>query len=155
MVKKDSLSWNAGNYYKGMPHRSFAPVNSPVMFDNTVTKEYLKTVKLAFLCGLFISENTMDDVSSLVEENGLVVVTSQRFAPKKFAAEYTSGTIEFEDGKGKWIITDDMSGNELKELVKPFIGKEDEIVYKFKGNRKVTMKISEDGNELNIAKTNF
>lgn len=155
LVKKESLSWNAGNYYKGMPHRSFAPVNSPVVFDDIVTKEYLETVKLAFLCGLFISENTLADVSSLVEKDGLVAVTSQRFAPEKFAAEYTSGTKEFEDGKGKWIITDDMAGDELKKLVKPFIGKYDEIVYKFKGNRKVTMKISDDGNELEIIKTNI
>ena len=155
MVKKGALSWNAGNYYKGMPHRSFAPVNSPVVFDNNVTKKYLKTVKLAFLCGLFISENTLADVSSLVKNNGLVVVTSPRFAPGKFAAEYTSGTKEFKDGNGKWIITDDMAGQDLKKAVKPFIGNDDEIVYNFKGDRKVIMKISPDGNELKIKKINF
>ena len=38
MVKKESLSWNAGNYYEGFPHRSFAPVNSPIVFDDQVTK---------------------------------------------------------------------------------------------------------------------
>jgi hypothetical protein len=155
MVKKESLSWNAGNYYKDMPHRSFAPANSPVVFDDKVTRGNLKTVKLAFLCGLFISENTLTDVSSLVKKNGLVVVTSKRFAPKKFIKDYSDGTKEFRDGKGKWIITDDMAGDELKKSVEPFIGKNDEIVYKFKGNRKVTMKISSDGNELDIKKTNF
>ena len=138
-----------------MPHRSFAPVNSPVVFDNNVTKEYLKTVKLAFLCGLFISENTLDDVGSLVRDNGLVVVTSPRFAPEKFTSEYTSGMKEYSDGKGKWIITDDMAGEDVKKAVNPFLGRDDEIVYRFKGNRKVIMKISPDGNELKISKINF
>ncbi|HAZ02720.1 MAG TPA: hypothetical protein DCY97_11205 [Marinilabiliales bacterium] len=155
MVKKESLSWNAGNYYEGMPHRSFAPTNSPVVFDDNVAKEHLKTVKLAFLCGLFMSDQTLTDVCSLVKKNGLVVVTSQRFAPKKFVTKYSGGTKEFKDGKGKWIITDDMAGDDLKKLVKPWIGENDEIVYKFTGNRKVTMKISTDGNELDIVKTNF
>jgi len=154
-VKKQSLSWNAGNIYKNMPHRSFAPVNSPVVFDDMVTKEYLKTVKLAFLCGLFISEKTLKDVASLVKNNGLVVVTSTRFAPGNFVEQYTSGTKEFSEGKGKWIITDDMAGDELKEMVKPWLGRDDEIVYKFSKDRKVTMKISSDGDELEIFRTNF
>ena len=155
MVKKESLSWNAGNVYEGMTYRCFAPANSPVVFDDTVTKEYLKSVKLAFLCGLYISENTLQDVTSLVRRNGLVVVTSKRFAPKEFATDYSSGTKEFKDGKGKWIITDDMAGDELKKLVAPSIGNDDEIVLRFKGNRKVTMKISSDGKEVNNIDTNF
>ena len=155
MVNKESLSWNAGNYYGDIPHRSFAPANSPVVFDERVTKEYLEKVKLAFLCGLYLSERTLADVSSLVRENGLVAVTSHRFAPRKFSDAYINGTKVFEDGKGKWIITDDMAGDDVKKLVKPFLGKEDEISYKFKGNRIVTMKISADGNSLKILKTNF
>ncbi|WP_423126707.1 hypothetical protein [Gaoshiqia sp. Z1-71] len=155
MVKKESLSWNAGNYYKGMPHRSFAPANSPIVFDDSVTKEHLKSVKLAFLCGRFMSKHTLADINELVKKKGLVVVTSARFAPKKLLAAYTGGTNEFSDGKGKWIITDDMAGDELKKLVKPFIGKNDEIVYNFSGSREVTMRISPDGDGLEIIKTNF
>lgn len=48
-----------------------------------------------------------------------------------------------------------MAGNDLKKAVNSLIGKDDEIVYKFKGGKKVTMKISPDGNELEIIKTNF
>ena len=97
----------------------------------------------------------MTDIKSLVKKNGLVVVTSRRFAPTKFVDEYSCGTKEFRDGKGKWIITDDMAGDEVKKLVKPYLGEDDEIVYRFTGNRKVTMKISPDGNELEIIRTNF
>ena len=155
MVKKESLSWHAGNYYKGMPHRSFAPANSPIVFDDLVTKEHLETVKLAFLCGLFISDQTLAGINELVKKNGLVVVTSARFAPDKLVAAYSGGTREFMDGKGKWIVTDDMAGDELKKLVKPFIGNDDEIVYHFTGNRKITMKISSNGDELDITKMNL
>ncbi len=155
MVKKESLSWNAGNYYKDLPHRSFAPVNSPIVFDDQVGKELLKTVKLAFLCGLSISDKTLADVNMLVKSKGLVVVSPPRFAPKKLADNYKGSTKEFAYGKGKWIITNDMASDEVKQLVKPFLGKEDEIVYRFKGNKKVTMKISPDGDELDITKTNF
>lgn len=155
MVKKESLSWNAANYYKNMPYRSFAPVNSPVVFDDKVTKDKLTTVKLAFLCGLYISKKTFADVASLVRNNGLVVVTSQRFAPQHFVARYKGGTTEFIDGKGKWIITDDMAGDDLKKAVSQYLGKNDEIIYKFKKNKEVVMKILNDGNALEIIKINF
>ncbi len=52
-----------------------------------------------------------------------MAVTSQRFAPRKFSDAYTNGTKVFEDGKGKWIITDDMAGDDVKKLVKPFLVK--------------------------------
>jgi len=155
MVKKESLSWNACNVYDGMPYRCFAPANSPVVFDDTVTKGYLKSVKLAFLCGLYISENTLQDVTSLVRRNGLVVVTSKRFAPKEFTTDYLSGTKEFKDGKGKWIITDDMAGDDLRRIVAPWTGENGEIALRFKGNKKIIMKISSDGKELDVVRNEW
>lgn len=152
MVKKESLSWNAGNIYEGMAYRCFAPANSAVVFDDSVTKAHLGSVKLAFLCGLFIREETLDDVCELVRENGLVVVTSKRFVPKELVAQYTSGTSAFKDGKGKWIITDDMAGDALKRMVAPWTGNDNEIVFRFKGNKKVVMTISPDGKEVSVEK---
>lgn len=152
IVKKESLSWNAGNIYEGMTYRCFAPANSVVVYDDSVTKAHLGSVKLAFLCGLSISEETLEDVSHLVHKNGLVVVTSKRFAPKEFVAQYKSGTKAFKKGKGKWIITDDMAGDELKKMVTPWTGNDNEIVFRFKGNRKVVMTISPDGKEVDIKK---
>ncbi len=152
-VKKESLSWASYEAYKGMQHRSFAPANSPIVFDGTVSKELLKTVRLAFLCGLEISSSTLQSVEELVKEKGLVVVTSSRFAPQRFASQYTVGTKAFTDGKGRWILTDDMASNEVKRLVQPFLGKDNEIVCRFKGNKVVRMKISPDGNELQVSKS--
>jgi hypothetical protein len=150
MVKKESLSWNAGNVYEGMPYRCFAPANSVVVYDDSVRKEHLGTVKLAFLCGLFMSEGTLEDVGLLVRENGLVVVTSSRFAPRELVDQYEGGTQAFNSGKGKWIITDDMAGDAVKEMVTPWIGNDNEIVFRFKGNRKVVMTISPDGKEVDV-----
>jgi hypothetical protein len=152
-VKKESLSWASYEAYRGMLHRSFAPVNSPIVFDGNVSKELLKTVRLAFLCGLEISSSTLQSVEELVKEKGLVVVTSSRFAPKRFASQYTVGTKAFTDGKGRWVLTDDMASNEVKRLVQPFLGKDNEIVCRFKGNKVVRMKISSDGNELQVSKS--
>lgn len=149
-VKKNSMSWNYAYPYKGMPHRSFAPVYAPIVYDDTVSKELMQTLKLAFLCGLKISEGTLKAVCELVKENGLTVVTSKRFAPAEFAAKYEGGTVVFADGNGKWIITDDMAGDEVKNEIAPLLGKDNEIVYKFKGGKEVIMKVSEDGNELEI-----
>ena len=154
-VKKESLSWNACNIYEGMAYRCFAPANLPVVFDDNVTREYLKNIKLAFLCGLYISKNTLSDITSLVKKNGLVVITSKRFAPKEFVSEYSSGTEEFKDGKGKWIITDDMANKDLQRRIAPWIGNDDEITLRFKGNRKIIIKLSTDGNEINNISTNF
>ena len=117
-VKKESLSWASHEVYLDTPHRSFAPANAPIVFDNMVRKPLLESLKLAFLCGLDISTATLNDIISLVKEKGLTVVTSKRFAPEQFASKYSSGTREFIDGKGRWIITDDMAGEEVKDLVK-------------------------------------
>lgn len=155
MVNKKSISWNAGNVYEGMPYRCFAPANLPAVFDDNVSGEYLKSVKLAFLCGLYISKNTMEVITSNVRKGGLVVVTSKRFAPVKFASKYVSGTKEFKDGNGKWILTDDMAGDDLKKAVTPWLGNNNEIVLRFSGNRKVTMEISPDGKELQEIMTKF
>lgn len=154
-VRKESLSWNAWNVYGDIAYRCFAPANLPVVFDDTVGKEFLKSVKLAFLCGLYMSPGTLSDVASLVKNEGLVVVTSKRFAPAKFASKYSSGTSEFKDGKGKWIITDDMAGDDLKARVSSWLGNDDEIVLRFKGSRGIVMKISPDGKELKVTKNNF
>lgn len=148
IVNQSSLSWNAQNFYGEMPYRCFAPANLPVVFDDQVTKKHLKGLHLVFLCGLYMSDHTLKDVSSLVKNDGLVVVTSKRFAPDKYVSKYSSGTEIFKDGKGKWIITDDMASDHLKEIVAPWLGKDDEIVLRFKGNRKIAMKISSDGNNL-------
>ncbi len=147
-VSQKSLSWNGVNAYMDKPYRCFAPANMPVVYDERVDRKHLDGVKLLFLCGLFIEDDTLSDIAAMVREEGLVVVTSERFAPESFRNSYTSGVQVFRDGKGKWIITDDMAHPDLKRRLKPWLGKDDEIVMRFKGNHKIRMKISSDGNSI-------
>jgi hypothetical protein len=144
-----SLSWNAANIYHGRDYRCFAPANAPIVFDQEVKPEHLQSVKLAFLCGLFMSENTLSNVNGLVKR-GLVTVTSARFVPAHIAKKYKGGTRVFADGKGKWIVTDDMAGKEVQKHIKPFIGNDNQITMKFKGDRKIVFDISPDGKELKV-----
>lgn len=149
-VSELSLSWNYEYPYRDKPHRSFAPAYAPVVFDDTVTKDKLGTLRLAFLCGLRISGETLRAVGELVREKGLTVVTSPRFAPEELASKYTDGTFAFDDGKGRWIITDNMASAEVKKELSSLLGKNNEIVYRFKNGRHVIFKIAENGDKLEV-----
>lgn len=148
-TNKLSLSWNAANLYEGQKYRCFAPANSPIVFDHEVNKKLLENVRLVFLCGLFMPENTLKNVSALVNK-GLVAVTSPRFAPAHIVKKYKGGTQIFPQGNGKWILTDDMASEIVKQQIKPFIGDRNQITMKFKSNRKIVFDISEDGKELTL-----
>jgi len=145
-VPQQALSWNHQKWYN-FPHRSFAPCNSPIVYDENVGADDLEGLELAFLCGLYMSEATLEAVAGLVKNGGLVVVTSPRFAPAEFAAAYADGTAEFADGRGRWVITDDMACGEVYEAVKPMLGDSGEMAYRF-GGRTIALKISEDGNSF-------
>lgn len=146
-VKTKTLSWGRWDLTLSDPHRSFAPAKGPIVFDENVRYEDLKTAGLLFLCGEFIGDETLADAGRLVQE-GATAVTSVRFAPAGIAQGYTGGTLTVQDGKGKWVVTDDMASPEVKEELKDLLGEPDEITLNFKGGRKVRFKISEDGNEL-------
>jgi len=140
----ESLSWN---YVNTAPHRSFAPCNSPIVYDENAAFADLETLELVFLCGLYVSGPTLEAVGRLVKEKGLTAVTGARFAPAGFSGLYNGGTAEFADGKGRWVITGDMACGEVYEAVKSMLGNSDEMVYRFK-SRTLVMKISEDGNSF-------
>jgi hypothetical protein len=149
VTNKKSLSWNAANLYQGQKYRCFAPANSPVVFDHEVKAVHLENVKLTFLCGLYMRENTLSSVNRLVRE-GMVVVTSSRFAPAHIKKKYKRGTVVFADGKGKWIVTDDMASQEVRTHIKPYIGNENQIAMRFKSDRKIVFDILPNGTELKV-----
>lgn len=129
------------------PHRSFAGMNGAAVFDDRVKKETLKSLKLCFLCGYRISAETYKAVNELVKENGLTVVTPTRFAPADIAIKCTGKLSEIKDGKGTWIVTDDLTSPALKRRLRPFLGKKNEITLSF-GEKTVRLKVSRDGNTL-------
>jgi len=48
-----------------------------------------------------------------------------------------------------------MAGDDLRRAVAPWTGNDNEIVFSFSGDRKIRMKISSDGKEVSVIKTNF
>lgn len=143
------ISWLT--YPPKTPYRSFAPMNGVVVYDHTVKKELLTSLKLAFVTGLQISSETMTHLQELVNETGLTVVVTPDLAPQEILSGYSgSGTYSVAQGQkgGKWIISDDFLSADLKGLVAPYLGKNDEMKYTF-GDQEVIMKISSD-DELTV-----
>ena len=130
-------------------HRSFCSMNALAVFDDRVRRETLRSLKLAFLCGIRISPETLADVGALVRENGLTVVTPKRFVPERLRL-LTAGTLtQIKDGKGAWIVTDDFTAPALRRIISPFLGKPGQIRLPF-ADREILLKISSDGERFDI-----
>ncbi|MCR5522780.1 MAG: hypothetical protein K6F64_03970 [Clostridia bacterium] len=146
---KNGLSWDRISPWSLRPHRSFASLNSTAVFDDRVGRDVLESLKLCFLCGYHISDETLSAVNSLVKENGLVCVTTKRFAPAAIALKAEGSYSEIESGKGKWIIVKSFEEKKLRNAVLPFIGKKGEMRLTFR-NRTVRMKISPNGEAFTV-----
>jgi len=141
---RGGISWNRLGLWFLRKHRSFATLNNAVVFDDRVTKDKLLSLKLCFLCGYHISSDTLSSVESLVRENGLTVVTSKRFLPGRLKK---SKSRDITDGRGRWIVTNNMNSLYVRKAVRPFIGEKGKIRLTF-GDKTVCLKISPDGNEI-------
>lgn len=142
---RHGISWGGVELHSLTPHRSFASMNSAVVYDENAKKEDLESLKLLFLCGCKISKETMNAVKELVGSNGLTVVCPTRFAPLEVIAKAgRSKDGEAHIGNGTWIISDDLASAGLKKRLAPFLGKKGEMRYTFK-DFELKMKISENG----------
>lgn len=143
---KNGISWDRISPWSLKKHRSFASMNGAAVFDDRVEKKCLEGLSLCFLCGCYISPRTIEAVEGLVRENGLTVITSKRFLPERLRK---SGKREIADGKGKWIVTNNMASRRVKRAAKPFIGNKGEVHLRF-GENDITMKLSEDANSFTL-----
>lgn len=141
---KNGLSWDRISPWSLHAHRSFVTLNSTAVFDENVTKETLSSLKLCFLCGLTVSENTMTAVEELVKENGLTVITPARLAPERIKNAAHGSVTEISDGSGKWVVVRSYRSRAVKKAAAPFTGKKGEIRLTFK-NAEVKLKISKNG----------
>lgn len=146
---RNGIAWDRISPWSLRPHKSFCSMNGVAVFDDRVSKESLETLKLCFLCGYYISDETLGAVIQLVKENGLTVVTSRRFAPEYIKRQVKGAFSEVSDGKGKWIITNNVLSRKTKNSVKGFIGNKGEMKFTF-GDKIIRMKISKDGNSFEI-----
>lgn len=127
-----------------LPHRSFASMNGAAVFDDTVEKSKLESLKLCFLCGRKISNETLTAVKELVKENGLTAVATSKYAPDGVKNKKLFGFTEITDGKGRWIVTDNLKSRALKKRLKEFLGEKNEMKFRF-GDKTIRMNINKKG----------
>ena len=138
------ISWGRVELRSLTRHRSFASMNNAVVYDENATEKELATLKLCFLCGYTVSKETLAAAAKLVRENGLTVVTSERFAPRGCALAKGQAFTEYPDGKGVWIVTKDFGSARLKKRLSGFLGSKGEMRYVFAGEE-FRFRIDQDG----------
>ena len=139
-----TFTWNRISPSSLLPHKSFCSMNALAVFDDRVRAASMQSLKLAFLCGLRISPETLRDVEILVRENGLTAVCPGRLAPARFRNALNGGYTEILDGKGRWIVTEDWNAPRLKKRIAPFLGEKGEIRLPFRG-AEVRLRIGDKG----------
>ena len=130
-------------------HRSFCSMNALAVFDDRVRRPALQSLKLAFLCGVQISDETLADVGALVKENGLTVVTPPRFLPERFRLLTKGELTQIRDGRGTWIVTEDFSSPAVRRLIAPFCGEKNVIRLPF-ADRELRLTIALDGETFRV-----
>jgi len=104
----------------------------------------MEGLKLVFLTGILISDQTMKAVQDFVREGGLCISLAA-LAPMKFKGK----TGRIADGSGQWLFVNDFLSEEVRKSVEPFMGKTDEISYRI-GKQKLVVKRGKDGNSISI-----
>lgn len=130
-------------------HRSFCSMNALAVFDDRARREDLSSLKLVFLCGIHISPRTLSDVSALVRENGLTVVTPPRFLPERSSSLTKGGPTVIGDGGGRWIVTEDFDSPALRRLIEPFLGKPGTVRLPF-ADREIVLSVAPDGDSFDV-----
>ena len=146
-TSRHCFNWDKIHPWSLRRHRSFMTMNSVAVFDDRICKN-LESLKLCFISGIHISDETLSYVAKLVRDGGLTVVTPKRFAPEPIRTKATKKYSELRDGKGLWIVTDRISSNRLRKKLAPFLGSKGEIRLTFDGGKEIRLKISEDGDSF-------
>ena len=148
-TSKRCFNWDKIHPWALRRHRSFMTMNSAAVFDDRV-REGLESVKLCFLSGIHISDETLAYVAELVRKNGLTVVTPKRFAPEPVRGKAGKTYAEIADGKGLWIVTDRICSNRVRKKIAPYLGRKGEMRLTFDGGREIRLRISKDGNSFEV-----
>ena len=150
---KNGISWGRVSpwYIKNRKHFSFVPLNSAAVFDHNADRKVLDSLKLCFLCGIYISQKTLDAVRDCVRENGMTAVAPKRFLPDDIKAQTKGNICEIKDGRGKWIAIKSYRCHSLAKHVREFIGNGDEMRLTFT-DREIVMKINGDKDSFTVTR---
>ncbi|MHB0999691.1 MAG: hypothetical protein ACYC27_10645 [Armatimonadota bacterium] len=128
-------------------HPFFMPMNGAVVYDHLVEYDKLKDVPLIFLTGIDVSSKTMDAIRKRVNE-GATCVAWGPLALKNGFKDWKSGVKVTAEGKGKWILTDDFLLPGVYQEIYNYLGRADEIKYKFTQGEVVLRRIND--NEVDV-----
>lgn len=148
---KNGFSWCRYSlwFFMNFRHFSFVTLNSTAVFDHNADRKVLDSLKLCFLCGIHISENTLNEVRKCVVENGMTAVAPKRFAPADIVSQSSGKISEVTDGKGKWIVIESYRTGKLKNHIKEFIGNKGEMRLTFAENE-IVLKINKDKDSFTV-----
>jgi len=119
-------------------HRFFVPLNGAVVYDHTVGYERLRGVPLLYATGKALSSATVEALRRCVRE-GATCVAWGPLAARTGLARWEKGVKVVREGRGRWVLTDDFEAPAAVRPVKRFLGRPDEIRYRF-GERVVTLR---------------
>ncbi len=126
-------------------HDFFCPLRGVAVYDHLAGPKELEGLKLVCLTGVTIGEPTLAAVREFVRAGGVCVALAD-LAPKDLAGRRG----EVREDAGRWVLVPDFLCPEARAAIAPFLGRPDEIRYRF-GERTLTVRRrGEDGNAIGI-----
>lgn len=142
---KDGISFHCKSYRKSQ-HNFFCPLNNVVVYDHLVEMKDLIGLKVIFLTGVEISKESLEAIKEFVSSGGLCISLTS-LAPPEISKTNLS---EVSYGKGKWILTEDFQSQEIRNIVMPYLGKSNEIKYRFGKSLLIIKKCGNNANKIQI-----
>lgn len=130
-------------------HRFWGPLNGAVVFDHLVGYDRLRGIPLLFLVGTQVSDETLTALRRCAEE-GAVLIIWKGLARRAGFPDYRSGVRIIPTGKGKIVLTDAYTSAEMWQVVWPYVGRPDEIRYRFGERTVVLHRISDNDVEVRV-----
>jgi len=131
--------------YKGRKHDFFCPLRGVAVYDHLAGPKELESLGLVCLTGITISELTLAAVREFVRKGGVCVALAN-LAPKDLAGRRG----EVRDGAGRWVVVPDFLCSEARAALAPFLGRPDEIRYRFGDKILTVRRQGDDGNAIRI-----
>jgi len=146
-INKNSISWHNNKVKVESPYQVFYPLDGVVVFDEKVRGEHLAQVELIFLTGIGVSEATLADVKTRVQQ-GTLCVSLPTLAPAEIVSRTgQNGSISY--GQGKWLVSESFLSEAVQQAVQAYLPRENYIRYQF-GDTEVQFR-PEAGNNNAIA----
>lgn len=130
-------------------HRFFVPLNGAVVFDHLVTYDRLKGIPLLFLTGKHVSADTVAAIRRCVAEGALCVAWGPLAAANGIGA-WNAGVKVVRQGRGRFVLTDDFQSPEAVRHYRRFLGRSDEIRYRYAGRTVTLRRVTDNSVDVRI-----